>query len=96
MDYSQTKNTSLAKFSTVLQWKMLVYFMDIWSILRPGHLIFFCDHLVYFAVIWYIFPVLVRCAKKNLATLMRNMHFYSFIYFLFAGPRAAQPSNAQP
>jgi hypothetical protein len=27
--------------------------------------------LVYFTVIWYIFPVLVFCTKKNLATLGR-------------------------
>jgi hypothetical protein len=32
----------------------LVYFMTIWSILRPLE-IFHC-HLVYFMVIWYIFP----------------------------------------
>jgi hypothetical protein len=30
-------------------------------------------HLVYFVIIWYIFPVLVYCTKKNLATLL-NMH----------------------
>jgi hypothetical protein len=35
---------------------ILVYFMAFWC--------------VYFMVIWYIFPVLVRCAKKNLATLL--------------------------
>jgi hypothetical protein len=40
-----------------------------------GHLVYlrsfgiFCDHLVYFVVIWYIFPVLVCCTKVNLATL---------------------------
>jgi hypothetical protein len=37
----------LGKFWRVLQWKMLVYFMAIWSILRP----FF----VYFTALWYIF-----------------------------------------
>jgi hypothetical protein len=30
----------------------------------------FCDRLLYFMIIWYIFPVLVYCAAKNLATLM--------------------------
>jgi hypothetical protein len=35
--------------------------------LRP--ICIFCGHLVYFMVIWYIFPVLVWCTKKNLATL---------------------------
>jgi hypothetical protein len=34
--------------------KMLVYFMDIWSILRPFDI--FNRHLVYFVAIWYIFP----------------------------------------
>jgi hypothetical protein len=29
----------------------------------------FYDHLVHFVLIWYIFPVLVSCTKKNLATL---------------------------
>jgi hypothetical protein len=40
---------------------MLVYLVTIWNILWP---------FANFAVIWYIFPpVLVRCTKKNLATL---------------------------
>jgi hypothetical protein len=30
----QTKDPNLGKFCRVLQWKMLVYFMAIWSILR--------------------------------------------------------------
>jgi hypothetical protein len=30
----------------------------------------FYGHLVHFVVIWYIFPVLVFCTKKNLATLL--------------------------
>jgi hypothetical protein len=41
--------------------------MDIWSILRPFGI--FNGRLVYFVVIWYIFPVLVFCTEKNLATL---------------------------
>jgi hypothetical protein len=36
------------------------YFTDIWDIL------WLCVHFVF---IWYIFPVLVSCTKKNLATL---------------------------
>jgi hypothetical protein len=50
----QTKNRNLGKFWRVLQWKMLVYFMDIWSILQTFYI--FHDHLVYQVVIWYIFP----------------------------------------
>jgi hypothetical protein len=50
----QTKNPNLGKFWKALQWKMLVYVMDIWSILRS--LGIFYGHLVYLVVIWYIFP----------------------------------------
>jgi hypothetical protein len=50
----QTKNPDLGKFWRVLQWKMLMYFMNIWSILWPLEI--FYGHLVYFVVIWYIFP----------------------------------------
>jgi hypothetical protein len=40
----QTENPNLGKFWRVLQWKMMVYFMDTWSILRSfaifyGHLV---------------------------------------------------------
>jgi hypothetical protein len=53
----------LGAFWRVLQWKMLVYFMDIWSILRPfdifyGHLVV-CN-LVYFPPFWYTY-----CTKKS-------------------------------
>jgi hypothetical protein len=48
----------LGKFWRVLQWKMLVYLIAIWSYLRPFGI--FCGHLVclhtYFMVIWNIFP----------------------------------------
>jgi hypothetical protein len=52
MVYFQTKTPNLGKFLRVLQWKMLVYFMDSWSILRPigifyGHLVMWSfGHLV--------------------------------------------------
>jgi hypothetical protein len=48
-----TKNSNLGKFWRVLQWKMLVYFMSIWTILRPLEI--FYGPLVYFKVIWF-FP----------------------------------------
>jgi hypothetical protein len=56
MVYFQTKNRNLGKFRKVLQWKMLVFFVPFWY---SGHLV----------VIWYMFPVLVYCTEKNLATL---------------------------
>jgi hypothetical protein len=51
-----------------MQWNMLVYFMDTWSILRS--FVIFYRHLVELMVILYIFSVLVFCTKKNLATLL--------------------------
>jgi hypothetical protein len=40
----QTKNLKLGKFWSVFQWKLLVYFMDTWSILRTVDI--FYGHLV--------------------------------------------------
>jgi hypothetical protein len=50
----QTKNPNLGKFSRVLQWKVLVYFMTIWSILRPLEICY--GHLAYFSPFWYFVP----------------------------------------
>jgi hypothetical protein len=60
----QTKNPNLGKFWRALDGKMLIYFMDIWNILRT-----FGKFLLHFVLILYIFPVLVSCTNKNLATL---------------------------
>jgi hypothetical protein len=49
---------------------MLIYFMDIWSNLRPFDI--FYGPLVYFVVIWYIFSSRWHIAPKNLATLGRR------------------------
>jgi hypothetical protein len=53
----------------------LVYFMAVWYILCLFGIIY--GHLVYFITIWfvlmvpwYIFPALVCCTRKNLATLL--------------------------
>jgi hypothetical protein len=52
----------LGKFWSVLQWKMLVYFRDIWSLFGPFHIGFlwtfgtFCCDLVHFPPVWYIVP----------------------------------------
>jgi hypothetical protein len=62
----QTKNPNLGKFWWVLLWKILVYFMTIWSLLRPLEI--FYGHLVYFVVIWFIFPRFGILDQKNLAT----------------------------
>jgi hypothetical protein len=44
----------------------LIYFTPIWYT-------YFGGHLLYFMVICYIFPFLVRCTKKNLATLVDSV-----------------------
>jgi hypothetical protein len=41
----------LGKFWKVLKWKLLEYFMNIWSILQPVDI--FYDHIVYFVAIWH-------------------------------------------
>jgi hypothetical protein len=52
MVYFQTKNTNFGNFVMVLQWKMLVYFMDICSFSQQACIL--NGHLIYFVVIWYI------------------------------------------
>jgi hypothetical protein len=64
MVYFQTKNTNLGKFSSVLQWKMLVYFIAICNIFQK-----FSIH-----ILWYLGIFcghLVNCTTKNLATLLK-------------------------
>jgi hypothetical protein len=65
------KNSNWGKFCSALDWKLLIYFMSICNTLRT--LGIFHEHLVHSVFIWYIFLVLVSCAKKNLATLRENM-----------------------
>jgi hypothetical protein len=43
--------------------------------------VIFYGHFVQFVVIWYIFPVLVFCNKKNLATLQDSLVCFSKILF---------------
>jgi hypothetical protein len=83
MAYFQTQNPNLGKFWRVLQWKMLVYILAIWSILQLSGI--FCGHFWYnvwsfgiflpfwynvHMVIWYIFAVLVCSIEKNLASVL--------------------------
>jgi hypothetical protein len=64
MVYFQTKNPNLGKFWKVLQWKMMVFFMAILSILRPNDI--FYGHLVHFVVIWYIFHLWYICSTEKI------------------------------
>jgi hypothetical protein len=60
----QTKNPKLCKFWWALDWKMFIYCLAIWNILR-----IFYEYLVHLCSFGTFFPVLVSCTKKNLATL---------------------------
>jgi hypothetical protein len=59
----QTKNPNLGKFWRALEWKMLVYFMTIWNILRPFGITY--GRLIGLVVIWYIFPNLVSLGQEK-------------------------------
>jgi hypothetical protein len=54
------KIQNLGIFRRALEWNS-------WHTLRPLEIYY--AHLIYFVVVWYIFPILVRCNNKCLATL---------------------------
>jgi hypothetical protein len=58
----QTK-TNLGKFLRALDGKMLIYFMDIWNILRTFGK--FYDHLVHFVLIFSGFGILYQQKSGN-------------------------------
>jgi hypothetical protein len=60
MAYFQTKNPNLGQFLRDLQWKLLVYFMAIWPILRPFDT--FNGYLVY---VYYNFGMLYQEKSGN-------------------------------
>jgi hypothetical protein len=49
----QTKNTNLGKFRRALDWKMFIYCMSIWNILRTLGILY--GDSVHVVFIWYIF-----------------------------------------
>jgi hypothetical protein len=61
--YFQTKNPDWGKFCIERR-------MSIWSILQLFSKMF--GRLAYFMVILYIFPILLCCTEKNLATLLET------------------------
>jgi hypothetical protein len=96
------KNPNLGKFWRTLEWKMLVYFMAIWSILWPFGL--FCSHLVYFVAIWFIswllfsrFGMLYQNKSGNPADNDRtNVDIFrrNFLRPIFGGLRLTQIETA--
>jgi hypothetical protein len=80
MVYFQTKNPYLGKFLGVLLWKMLVCFIDTWSIVRPFGI--FYGQLVYFVATWCIFSRFVCCTDTNLASLEKGWRKCSTPFWL--------------
>jgi hypothetical protein len=72
MVFFLTKNPNFGKFWIILQWKMLVNFTTVRSILLPFCILY--GNFVYFVMILVIFTVLVCCTKKNLVTLLCLTH----------------------
>jgi hypothetical protein len=70
-----TKNPNLGKFWRVLQWKVLVYFMEIWSILWPFGRHILCPFDIFYGYLVY-FSRLVCCTRKNLAALLPATVFF--------------------
>jgi hypothetical protein len=92
--YFHTQNPTLGKFWRVLERKL-------WHTYLWPFLIFYA-HLVYFVVLWFIFPVLLCCTKKDLATLVlskRNARWSNgvdfmnlhFVLYLWGGRRTFFP-----
>jgi hypothetical protein len=95
MVYFKTKNRNLGTFWRVLQWKMLVYYVDIWSSSRPFDK--FYGHLVNVVVILCIFarfgifyqeksgnPVSSsKCASKTLGNVFFQTTSSSAPYLIF-------------
>jgi hypothetical protein len=70
MEYFQNKNPDLGKFRSALQWKMLVYYLAIWSILRLFGI--FCGH-------WYILRSFGKCILWPFGSFYGHLvHFSSF------------------
>jgi hypothetical protein len=47
-----------------MQWKVFVYFMNMWPILLPFDILY--SHLVHFVAMWYIFPRFgILCQEKS-------------------------------
>jgi hypothetical protein len=60
----QTKNPNLGNFWRALEWKMPIYFLVVWNILRSFGV--FYGHLENVVVIWYIFPHFgILCQEKS-------------------------------
>jgi uncharacterized membrane protein YfcA len=92
MVYFQTKNPNFGLFSKALEWKIFVYFMSILVLLSLFGVFYrhlpsvFYRHLVYFAVILYIFSHfdMLRQGKSGNPTRKWRVKPGSFYFHLFS------------
>jgi hypothetical protein len=82
------RNPHLDKFLRALDWKMLIYFMAIWNILRPFGK--FYEHMALFELIWYNFfrlwyHVPRKIWQPGVATFLVGIFFVSRFQFLIPG-----------
>jgi hypothetical protein len=87
----QTKNPNLGKFWRALEWKMSIYFIAIWNILRTFGKCY--DHLVHFVLIWYIFSGVGITRQQNLATLHCGFPDFLRIFFCIFSQRAEKSAK---
>jgi hypothetical protein len=88
----QTKNRNLGKFLRALEWKMLVFIMTIWNILRPFGIpnlwpfVINCGRLVYFSRFGMFGP------RKIWQPCVRRLH-YRVICTLNLSPLSSLPNG---
>jgi hypothetical protein len=91
MVYFQAKNPKLGKFWSVLQRKMLVNFMAMWSILLPFGI--FCGHLVCFVVILVYFSSFGMLWQEKSGNPVSEAFSAAFCKVQFLR-RSAKPRNS--
>jgi hypothetical protein len=75
-------------FWKAFEWKISIAFLTFWHPLWPFALYY--GNLVYFVVVCYIFPILVYCIKRNLATLRLTLNIVLMKAFVTATITAAK------
>jgi hypothetical protein len=82
----------LGKFGRVLQWKILVDFMTIWSMLLLLEI--FYGHFVYFVFIWYILPRFWYFEPRKIWQPWYVHKQLRFVHNLFDQPWSGSSSGA--
>jgi hypothetical protein len=69
--YFNSKTPNMDKIWSALEWKMLLYFITVWNIFQSFGKI--CNCLVYFSVLWFIFPILVCLDQEKSGNPFRQL-----------------------